>query len=137
MYQTLGKTWKCLHLSNNFCWHAIKKITIYCHNVGSSLKKIIQFRTIHWWPKAVILATWETDIRNIMVHGQCGQIVCETPIPKITRANWAGGVTQAVDCLFCKQWKALSSNPSPTKKIFQLRNRSNRVNLPHENYNYH
>jgi hypothetical protein len=50
-----------------------------------------------------------------MVHGQPGQTVLETPISKIIQAKWTGGVTQAVGCLLCKG-KALSSNPSPTKK---------------------
>jgi hypothetical protein len=36
----------------------------------------------------------------------------ETSISKITKAKWNGGV---VDHLFCKH-KALSSNPSPSKK---------------------
>jgi hypothetical protein len=30
-----------------------------------------------------------------MVQGQLGQIVCETPISKINRAKWAGGVVLA------------------------------------------
>jgi hypothetical protein len=30
------------------------------------------------------------------------QIVHETPISKITRAKWTGGVAQAVECLLCK-----------------------------------
>jgi hypothetical protein len=46
------------------------------------------------------------------VQGQPRQIVCETPIFKITRAKWAGGMCQAVEHLFWKH-EALSSNPSP------------------------
>jgi hypothetical protein len=34
---------------------------------------------------------------------------------KITRAKWAGGVAQSIEYLLCK-CKALSSNPTPTKK---------------------
>jgi hypothetical protein len=43
-----------------------------------------------------------------------GQIGQETPIPKITRAKWTGGVTQALEHLPCKH-EALSSNPNPIK----------------------
>jgi hypothetical protein len=44
------------------------------------------------------------------------QIVHETPISKITRAKWTGGVdvTQPVECLLCKH-EVLSSNSSPDK----------------------
>jgi hypothetical protein len=62
----------------------------------------------------VILATWEAEIRRVMIQGQLGQIVHEIPISKITRAKWTGGVAQAVERLLCK-CKALSSNPGPTK----------------------
>jgi hypothetical protein len=34
---------------------------------------------------------------------------------KKNREKLAGGVTLVLECMFCKQ-KALSSNPSPTKK---------------------
>jgi hypothetical protein len=44
----------------------------------------------------VILATWEAEIRRIVVQGQLGQIVLETPISKITRAKCTGGVAQAM-----------------------------------------
>jgi hypothetical protein len=54
-------------------------------------------------------------IERIEVLGQLGQIVHETPIFKITRAKWTGGVVQAVEHLCCKH-KALSSNPVPPKK---------------------
>jgi hypothetical protein len=39
------------------------------------------------WLTPVILATWEAEIRRMVVQGQSGQIVHETPISKITRAN--------------------------------------------------
>jgi hypothetical protein len=45
----------------------------------------------------IILATWEVEIRKIMVQGQPGQILQETPISKITRAKWTGGVAQVVE----------------------------------------
>jgi hypothetical protein len=39
------------------------------------------------------------------------------PVHKITRAKWTTGVAQTVECLPNK-YKALSSNPNPTKKNF-------------------
>jgi hypothetical protein len=66
-----------------------------------------------WCLMPIIVATWETEIRRIMVQVQPGQIVHETHISKITRAKWTGDV--AVECLLCKH-RAMSSNPSPTKK---------------------
>jgi hypothetical protein len=53
-----------------------------------------------------ILTTWEAEIWRITVQGQPGEIVCETPISKITRAT---------EQLLCR-CEALSENPSPTKK---------------------
>jgi hypothetical protein len=64
--------------------------------------------------KDTILATWEAEIRTILVGGQPGQIVHETPISKISRAKWTGGVTQAVEHLLCKH-EAQSLNPNPPK----------------------
>jgi hypothetical protein len=68
----------------------------------------------------VILATWEAKTGRIAVQDQLKQSVCETPISRITRAKWTGGLAQAVGCLLCKcllfKCKALSSNPSPIKK---------------------
>jgi hypothetical protein len=55
------------------------------------------------------------EIGRITVWGQLGQNVHETPISKITRAKWTGGVTQAVECLLCKH-EALMANPNPTRK---------------------
>jgi hypothetical protein len=49
------------------------------------------------------------------VRGQLGQIVLETPSPKITRAKWNESVNQAVEHLVCKL-EALSSNSRPTKQ---------------------
>jgi hypothetical protein len=61
----------------------------------------------------VIVATWETEIRRILVQGQLRQIVLETPPPisKITRAKGIGGVAQVHE--------ALSSSPRPTNKKMQ------------------
>jgi hypothetical protein len=66
------------------------------------------------WLSLIILATWETETGRILVTGQPRQMVHETPICRITRAKWTGGVTQVVLCLLCK-CEALSSNSSPTK----------------------
>jgi hypothetical protein len=35
-----------------------------------------------WWLTPVILATWEAEIRRILVQGHPKQIVHETPSPK-------------------------------------------------------
>jgi hypothetical protein len=42
-------------------------------------------------------------------------LVCKTPMSKITRAKWTGGVAQVVVLLLCSH-EVLSSNTSPTKK---------------------
>jgi hypothetical protein len=69
----------------------------------------------HWWLTPVILATWEADIRRIMVQGHPKQIIHKNPISKITRAKWTGGAAQAIKHLFCKH-EALSSNLNPTQE---------------------
>jgi hypothetical protein len=66
------------------------------------------------WLTPVIPATWEAEIKRIVVQGQSRQIVQETPSPK-----WTGGMAQVVECQLCK-WKALSSNPNPTKKNLKM-----------------
>jgi hypothetical protein len=43
------------------------------------------------------------------------QIVCETPISKLTRIKWTGGMAQALQCLLWKH-KILSSNSILSKK---------------------
>jgi hypothetical protein len=49
------------------------------------------------------------------MQDQPGEIFHETsPISKIIRGKWTGGVAQAVECLLCK-YKALSSNSSLIK----------------------
>jgi hypothetical protein len=63
-----------------------------------------------------MLATWEAETGKIKNGGQHRQIVHKTPISKITRAKWTGGVDQAVEYLLF-EYKVLSSNPNPTKKI--------------------
>jgi hypothetical protein len=50
----------------------------------------------------VILATWEAEIRRIVVQGQPRQIVQETPHLQITTTKWTGSVAQVVECLLCK-----------------------------------
>jgi hypothetical protein len=69
-----------------------------------------------WCLMSIILATWEAEIRRIVVPGQPRQILWETLITKITRAKWTEDVTRVVEVepLLCKH-KALSSNASPTK----------------------
>jgi hypothetical protein len=69
------------------------------------------------WFMPIILATWEDEFRRILVWGQFGQIVHETPSP-ITTAKWNGGMTHTAECLLHKH-KALSSNPCPIKKTKQ------------------
>jgi hypothetical protein len=54
------------------------------------------------------------EIGRILVQGQIGQIVLQTPSPEIIRAKWTGGEAQTVEQLLCKH-KVLNSNPSPTK----------------------
>jgi hypothetical protein len=39
-----------------------------------------------------ILATWEIEIKKIVVCGQPREILGENPSPKITSAKWTGGV---------------------------------------------
>jgi hypothetical protein len=77
-----------------------------------------------WWITPVTISTWEAVIWRTMVLGQPGQIVCETPISKITRANWTGGVAQAVEHPLCK-YKTLSSNSIPQKKKKERKEKTN------------
>jgi hypothetical protein len=63
----------------------------------------------------IILANWDAEMGRIEVQGQHWQTIHETPISKITRAKWTRGVAQAKKHQLCK-CKALSSNPSSTKK---------------------
>jgi hypothetical protein len=55
----------------------------------------------------VILATWEAEIRKIVVGSQTRQIV----LKKNPTQNWAGGVVQPRECLPSKH-EVLSSNPN-------------------------
>jgi hypothetical protein len=45
-----------------------------------------------WWLVSIILATCEVEVGRIKAQGQHRQILCETPISKITRAKWTGGM---------------------------------------------
>jgi hypothetical protein len=54
---------------------------------------------------------------RIKVQDQHWQRVPETPISKIPRAKWTGGVDQAIEGLLCKlesKFKPQSSPPPPT-----------------------
>jgi hypothetical protein len=63
----------------------------------------------------VILATWEAEIRRIMVGCQPAQIVWETLAQKISNTKKIGRMYQVIEHLPSKH-EALSSNPSTTKK---------------------
>jgi hypothetical protein len=69
------------------------------------------YTAVHEWLVSIILTTWEAESRRI-----AGQILQETPISKITRAKWTGGMAQVVKNPLCN-CKALNSNLSPTKII--------------------
>jgi hypothetical protein len=58
------------------------------------------------------LATWEAEIGRIAVGGQPVQFA-RSPISKIPRAKWTGGVAQAVEHLLY-MYKALGWSPSRT-----------------------
>jgi hypothetical protein len=63
----------------------------------------------------VILATWEAEVRRITVQSQTGK-VAKPYLKNYTTQNRAGEVAQVVEHLPSKH-EALSSNPSPGKKI--------------------
>jgi hypothetical protein len=73
-----------------------------------------------WWLTPAILATWEAEIRRIMVQDQLEKVALEIQIPKITREKWTAGVSQAPSC----KHEALSSYPSPTNKRHSLLTKS-------------
>jgi hypothetical protein len=56
-----------------------------------------------------------------MIPGQTRQIISRNSFSKITKAKWAGSLTQAVEWLCC-QHKALISKPSSTKKFKEITN---------------
>jgi hypothetical protein len=98
-----------------FLW----KRPFYCFNSYFVFSAFSFFRKafLAWchWLTHVSLATWEVEIRRIVVWGQPRGIVLKTPISKVTRAKWTGGVAQVVEWLLCK-CKALSLNSGPTQK---------------------
>jgi hypothetical protein len=61
-----------------------------------------------------------------VVQGQPGEIVYETPIFKMTRAKWTGGMTQAVECQLCKR-EALSSNSHSEKPLKDTTDYCNKI----------
>jgi hypothetical protein len=67
---------------------------------------------------SVTIATWEIEIRRIMAWGQPGKIVCKTPVSKITRAKWAGGVAQAVENPFASTQPWVQTAVSQKKKAY-------------------
>jgi hypothetical protein len=83
---------------------------IYFHNIVWVKQQVL---SPVLWLTSVIPNTWEAKIGRIMVQGQCGQTVHETP-PSPKQSGWTGGMGQTVDCQLCKN-EALSSNPTTTK----------------------
>jgi hypothetical protein len=63
----------------------------------------------------VVIVTWETEIRKIIVRNQPRQISLENPSRKYPVQKWAGGVAQVVGDLPSK-CQALNSSPSTAKK---------------------
>jgi hypothetical protein len=67
----------------------------------------------------VIPTPWKAESKRTAVRDQPRQIVPESLISKIMRPKWTGSVAHTVEHLICK-YKALSSNPSPTKKKYTM-----------------
>jgi hypothetical protein len=98
-------------VSLSFCELGI--IFIFLRACIISRNKTISSQT--QWLIPLILATWEAEIRRIMVGGQS--------LAKVTRAKGTGCVTQVIDHLPSNQ-EALSSNPiSPPPKKAEIRMR--------------
>jgi hypothetical protein len=91
----LQPCWTCLIVQIRFCFVA---------PLGFSLYNTISSQA------PVILATWESEIRRIMVGGKAKKIVHETPISKNNQSkmDWRCGVSGRAP-------EALSPNPSPIK----------------------
>jgi hypothetical protein len=57
-------------------------------------------------------------LEGLWFEASLREIVPETPISRITRAKWTGGVAQVTEHLLCK-YEALSSNSILTKTTAQ------------------
>jgi hypothetical protein len=64
----------------------------------------------------VIPAIWETEIGRIAIPGQPRQMVCESPIFKVTRTKWTEGVVQRVGRPALQAWSPEFKTPVPLKK---------------------
>jgi hypothetical protein len=76
-----------------YCESIRRENVWWCTSVTPALGRLRQeefeARAECQWLTAIILATWEAEIKRITVGGQTQQKVHETLISKITRAKWA------------------------------------------------